>query len=95
MDTILENVKADSVSTDELNTGNIIVTGAARFLNPIYAEIDGAQDINQVSTGSIANNSYVMFSNGTNLFRVKYSDLIADLSTKVSITITDSEGVGY
>ena len=83
MDTVLENVKADSVQTDELTAGNLLVNGAARFLNPIYADLQNSKDINQVSTGTISNNAYVLFSNGTNLFKVKYSDLIADLSTKV------------
>ncbi len=83
MDTVLENVKADSVQTDELTAGNLLVNGAARFLNPIYADLQNSEDINQVSTGTISNNAYVLFSNGTNLFKVKYSDLIADLSTKV------------
>lgn len=95
MDTVLDNVKASSVQTDQLTAGDMIVNGAARFLNPVYAELKNSMDINQVSSGSISNNAYVLFSNGTNLFKVKYSDLIADLSTKVSITIADSEGVGY
>lgn len=95
MDTVLDNVKASSVQTDQLTAGDVLVNGAARFLNPIYAELKNSEDINQVSTGSISNNAYVLFTNGTNLFKVRYSDLIADLSTKVSIAIADSGGVGY
>lgn len=93
--TIVENLQADSVKTTELNAGNAIFTGKARFVQPIYADIDGAQDINSVQTGSISNSSYVMFSNGTNLFRVLYSDLITDLSSKITIDIPSGEGVGY
>lgn len=95
MDTVLENVIANSVDTDQMTAGDVLVKGAARFLNPIYAELKNSEDINQVSTGSISNNVYVLFTNGTNLFKVRYSDLIADLSTKVSIAIADSGGVGY
>lgn len=94
-DVTVEKLKADSINSDELYTGNMVVTGAARFVQPIYADIKGSKDINTVNTGSISNSAYVLFSNGTNLFRVSYSDLINDLSTKVSITIADSEGVGY
>lgn len=93
--TIVENLQADQVKTTELTAGNAIFTGKARFVQPIKADIDGAQDINSVQTGSISNSSYVMFSTGTNLFKVSYSDLVADLSTKVSVDIPDSEGVGY
>ena len=94
-DVTVEKLKADSIQATELNTGNMVVTGAARCVQPIYADIKGSKDINTVNTGSISNSAYVLFSNGTNLFRVSYSDLINDLSTKVSIVITDSEGVGY
>lgn len=73
----------------------MVVTGAARFVQPIYADIKGSKDINQVATSTIPATAYVLFSNGTNLFKVSYSDLVADLSTKVSVDIPDSEGVGY
>ena len=94
-DITANNITADTLQATDGQLGNLIVNGAARFVQPIYAEINGAKDINAVNTGSISNNSYVMFSNGTNLFRVKYSDLITDLSSKVSVTFADSEGVGY
>ena len=73
----------------------MVVTGAARFVQPIYADIKGSKDINSVATSTIPATAYVLFSNGTNLFKVSYSDLVADLSTKVSVDIPDSEGVGY
>lgn len=92
---VTNNIHADSIYATDEYVGNLVVNGAARFANPIYAEINGSSDINHVTTGTISNGAYVMFSNGTNLFRVQYSDLIADLSSKVSITFADSEGVGY
>ena len=94
-ETIVEKLKADSISTTEMSAGNMIVTGAARFIQPIYADIEGSKDINQVNTTSIPTTAYVLFSNGTNLFKVSYADMVADLSTKVSVDIPDSEGVGY
>lgn len=95
-DVTVERIQADSIQTTDLSTGSLIVSGKARFVQPIYTSgIENAQDINQVTTGNISDTSYVLFSNGTNLYRVLYSDLINDLSTKVTIDIPDSEGVGY
>ena len=31
-DVIVEKLKADSINSDELYTGNMVVTGAARFV---------------------------------------------------------------
>ena len=73
----------------------MVVTGAARFVQPIYGEIQGSKDINSVNTTTIPNTAYVLFTNGTNLFKVSYADLISDLSEQVTITFSDSEGVGY
>lgn len=95
-DVTVNNLQADSIQTTDLNAGNVVVSGKARFVQPLYTPgIEGSQDINQVTTGNISDSAYVLFSNGTNLYRVLYSDLIQDLSTKVTIEITDSEGVGY
>ena len=73
----------------------MVVTGAARFVQPIYGEIQGSKDINSVNTTTIPSTAYVLFTNGTNLFKVSYADLISDLSEQVTITFSDSEGVGY
>ena len=45
-DVVVNNLSADSVKTDELYSGNMVVTGAARFVQPIYADIQGSKDIN-------------------------------------------------
>lgn len=93
---IVENIKADSVETTELNTGNMIVKGKARFVQPIYTSgIEGSQDINQVGTGTLQDSHYVMCSNGTNLYRVQYSTFVNDVYDKVIADISDSEGVPY
>lgn len=94
-DVTVNNLQADSINTTDLTAGNILVNGTARFTQPIFANIDGAKDINTVNIGAISADSYVMFSGTNGLFRVKYSDLIADLATKVSVEFADSEGVGY
>ena len=65
--------------------GNVLVTGAARFAQPILADIENSKNINSVpSASSLLDNYYVMMSNGTNLIRVRYSDLVADLVSRLS-----------
>lgn len=82
--TVLENVVADSIQTDELNSGNLIVRGAARFANPIYADIHGAQDINKVtSSTAVADTDYVLVTNGTSLKRVLFTDFVAAVRAKL------------
>ena len=82
--TVLENVAADSVQTEELNSGNLIVRGAARFLNPIHADINGSQDINKVSASTaIADTDYVLVTNGTSLKRVLFTDFVTAVKAKL------------
>ena len=85
----LNNLVADSVQTTELNAGNIMVTGAARFAQPIYAEINGAKDINTVSTAtSISDTWTVIVSDGTAIHRISFSDLCAAIADKIGIDST-------
>ena len=82
--TVLENVIADSVETAELNSGDLIVRGAARFVNPIYADIQGSQDINRVtSSTAVADTDYVLVTNGTSLKRVLFTDFVAAVRAKL------------
>ena len=45
MSTVFNDITADSITTEELNSGDLIVRGAARFVNPIYAKIQDAVSI--------------------------------------------------
>ena len=94
-DITTDKLTANIVQADETSTGNLVVSGKASFLQPIRGSLDGSKNINDVNTGTIANTDYVLFSNGTNLYKVQYSDLITDLSSKVTPEYPDSEGVGY
>jgi hypothetical protein len=38
-DVNVDNLSANLIQTDELYSGNMVVTGAARFVQPIYADI--------------------------------------------------------
>lgn len=81
----VDNLSADSINTDEMYAGNIIVTGAARFAQGFYGTPKNSQNINTVSAQTtLSDNYYVLMSNGTSLIRVKYSDLIADLRSKLN-----------
>lgn len=83
--TTVDNLRANSINSDEVYAGNMVVTGAARFANGFYGTPANSQNINTVSAQTtLDNNYYVIMSNGTNLIRVKYSDLIADLRSKLN-----------
>ena len=83
--TTVDNLWANSINSDEVYAGNMVVTGAARFANGFYGTPANSQNINTVSAQTtLDNNYYVIMSNGTNLIRVKYSDLIADLRSKLN-----------
>lgn len=83
--TTVDNLRANSINSDEVYAGNMVVTGAARFASGFYGTPANSQDINAVSAQTtLDNNYYVIMSNGTNLIRVKYSDLIADLRLKLN-----------
>lgn len=83
--TTVDNLRANSINSDEVYAGNMVVTGAARFANGFYGTPANSQDINTVSAQTtLSNDYYVIMSNGTNLIRIKYSDLIADLRSKLN-----------
>jgi len=42
-------LEADSIRTDQIYSGNMVVTGAARFANGFYGSPKESTDINQVS----------------------------------------------
>lgn len=96
MDSTFNNIIADSVTTEELNSGNLVVRGAARFVNPIYAKLNDTKNIHDSTTASsVSNSDYVFISSNGNLKKILYSDFITDVSSKVTLTFADSEGVGY
>ena len=80
----VDNLQANSVNTTDLNAGNMLVTGPARFVNGIYtSEIKGSQDINKVTSGAtISDSAYVLISDGTHLSRIKFSDLCTAIFAK-------------
>jgi len=54
----LDDNNFDSASITELNAGNIIVTGAARFTNGLYGDLTGNADTATTATtaNKVANN---------------------------------------
>lgn len=56
--TVIPNTDFDTINVTELNAGNLIVTGAARFLNPINGSITG-------QAGSVANSLVIQLNSGT------------------------------
>ena len=94
--TTVDILQANSVNTDELSAGNMLVSGAARFVQPIYADINGAHSIHDsTASNSISNSDYIFISSSGSLKKILYSDFVTDISSKISVNISDSEGVGY
>ena len=56
--TVIPNTDFDTINVTELNAGNLIVTGAARFLNTINGSISG-------QAGSVANSLTIQLNSGT------------------------------
>lgn len=82
----VDNLSANSIQTDELYSGNVVVTGAARFVQPIYANIYGSKNINQVTSSStIPDSCNVIISDGNSLRRILFSDLVSAIATKLGI----------
>lgn len=54
----IQNTDFDTINVTELNAGNLIVTGAARFLNTINGNISG-------QSGSVANSLVIQLNGGT------------------------------
>lgn len=80
----LDNVIANSVRTTDLQAGNAIFTGAARFANGIYGDVKNSQNINQVqSSTSIADDWTLLISTGTALRRISFADLCNAIAEKV------------
>lgn len=81
----LDNVIANSVRTTDLQAGNAIFTGAARFANGIYGDIKNTQNINQVqSSASIADDWTLLVSTGAALRRVSFADLCNTIAEKIN-----------
>lgn len=80
----VDNLQANSANVTELTAGNMLVTGAARFVNGIYtSEIKNSQDINTVASGTtISDNAYIIISDGTHLSRIKFIDLYTAILAK-------------
>lgn len=67
----------------------MIVTGAARFVQPIYGSIQGSEDINQVASSStIPDSYYVIVSDGTRLKRISFANLVNAIIAKIGIDPT-------
>lgn len=98
MATVIDNLIADSINATELTAGNMIVTGKARFIQPVYADLENAEDINKVSTQSISSTDYILLTNGTSLRKILMSDLInylSDAINRISPDYDSAENVGY
>ena len=60
---ITESVKADSLQATEANLGNVIVSGKARFVQPVYAELENTINIHNATTNqSPVSTDYVFIS---------------------------------
>ena len=99
-DVIINNLSADSIKTDELNTGNMIVSGAARFVQPIYADIKGSKDINQATTASSYTNSdYILITDGSSLRKISVTtfinQIVAAVAEIVDTNNDSAENTGY
>ena len=80
------NIEADSAHITDLSSGNLIVTGAARFVQPIYADINGSKDINQVSAAtSIPDSWTVIVSDGNSIHRITFANLCSAIAAKLGI----------
>lgn len=85
-ETIVENLRADSVNTTELYTGNMVVTGAARFVNGIYGEMKNSVDINSVSSSTTIPDTWtVIVSDGTAVHRISFADLCSAIAAKFGL----------
>ena len=80
----LNNNDFDTINVTELNSGNLINTGAARFLNTINGSISGnaatATKATQDSDGSVINTTYAKKSGTTFTGRVVYNNISMPLS---------------
>ena len=67
----------------------MIVTGAARFAQPIYGSIQGSKDINQVASSStIPDSYYIIISDGTSLKSISFANLINTIISRIGIDPT-------
>lgn len=66
---------------DDIACDDLTATGTATFANPIHGSIYGSKSINSVPISTtVTSGSYVLLSDGTNLYRMSYADFVADLS---------------
>ena len=99
-DAIVEKLNADTIQTTELYSGNMIVTGKARFLNPISAGIENAEDINQKQTvNAYTNADYILLTNCSSLRKMSITSFVNQLITEVAGVISaqynSAENTGY
>lgn len=84
-DVTVEKLKADSINTDELYTGNVLVTGAARFANGIQGDLKNSKDINAVPASTTINDNWtVLISDGTNIKRITFANLCTAIAAKIN-----------
>ena len=78
-------VQIDSLDVVDAKVGNVISTGTARFLNPVYAELANSQNINAVtSTNSIASRDTIIISSGNTLKRISFANFCAAVSNAIN-----------
>lgn len=80
-----EKITADSAKINELNAGNAVFTGAARFVQEINGSLAGSRDINTVTAATtIPDNYYIFMSDGSSVKRILFSDLCAAVFAKIA-----------
>ena len=72
-----DNINANKITADSVETGTLQVSGSARFANGINATINNGQDINKVTSSNlIRETDYILVSDGTSLRKVAFSDIL-------------------
>ena len=70
----------------DFTAGNIISTGAARFLNPIHCELANSKDINNVTSNTtISDSDTIIYSDGTAIKKITFANLCAAIATKLDL----------
>ena len=71
------NINANKITADSVETGALQVNGPARFAAGINATINNGQDINKVTSSNlIRETDYILVSDGTSLRKVAFSDIL-------------------
>lgn len=80
----LSSLSVDAASITDLNAGNVVVTGAARFLQPIHAEPANGENVHEVATTTTMNDSWcLLVSDGSTLKKVTFANFCAAVKNKL------------